>query len=118
QAYRRCLGFRTFITAGDQGRERFAEEAHIFEEYLPYAIVFGSAKKWAGHFEALGIQPQMSGWYVGRTPFLPVAFATGIRHFSSSMTGIMASTPGGSGGSGFSGGFSGGGGGGGGGGSW
>ncbi|MCI0777480.1 MAG: DUF2207 domain-containing protein, partial [Chloroflexi bacterium] len=71
QAYRRCLGFRTFITAGDQGRERFAEEAHIFEEYLPYAIVFGSAKKWAGHFEALGIQPQMSGWYVGRTPFLP-----------------------------------------------
>ena len=118
QAYRRCLGFRTFITAGDQGRERFAEEAHIFEEYLPYAIVFGSAKKWAGHFEALGIQPQMSGWYVGRTPFMPVAFATGIRHFSSSMTGIMGSTPGGSGGSGFSGGFSGGGGGGGGGGSW
>ena len=118
QAYRRCLGFRTFITAGDQGRERFAEEAHIFEEYLPYAIVFGSAKKWAGHFEALGIQPRMSGWYVGRTPFMPVAFATGIRHFSSSMTGIMVSTPGGSGGSGFSGGFSGGGGGGGGGGSW
>ena len=118
QAYRRCLGFRTFITAGDQGRERFAEEAHIFEEYLPYAIVFGSAKKWAGPFEALGIEPQMSGWYVGRTPFMPVAFATGIRHFSSSMKGIMASTPGGSGGSGFSGGFSGGGGGGGGGGSW
>ncbi|MCH7618111.1 MAG: DUF2207 domain-containing protein, partial [Chloroflexi bacterium] len=25
QAYRRCLGFRTFITAGHQGRERFAE---------------------------------------------------------------------------------------------
>ena len=118
QAYRRCLGFRMFITAGDQGRERFAEEVHIFEEYLPYAIVFGSAKQWAGHFEALGIEPQMSGWYVGRTPFMPVAFATGIRHFSSSMTGIMASTPGGSGGSGFSGGFSGGGGGGGGGGSW
>ncbi len=119
QAYRRCLGFRTFMTAGDQGRERFAEQAHIFEEYLPYAIVFGSAKKWAGHFEALGIEPQMSGWYVGRTPFMPVAFATNIRHFSSSMTGIMASTPGGSGGSGFSGGgFSGGGGGGGGGGSW
>ncbi len=119
QTYRRCLGFRTFMTAGDQGRERFAEQAHIFEEYLPYAIVFGSAKKWAGQFEALGIEPQMSGWYVGRSPFMPVVFATNIRSFSSSMTGIMASTPGGSGGSGFGGGgFSGGGGGGGGGGSW
>jgi uncharacterized membrane protein YgcG len=119
QAYRRCLGFRTFVTAGDQGRQRFAEEAHIFEEYLPYAIVFGSAKKWAEQFEVLGIEPQMSGWYVGATPFMPVHFATGIRDFSSSINGVMASTPGSSGGSGFSGGgFSGGGGGGGGGGSW
>jgi len=119
QAYRRALGFRMFVTAGDHGEYRFAEEQHIFEEYLPYAIVFKSAKKWAEQFEALAIEPQTYGWYVGSRPFQAVAFAEGVHDFSSSIGSTLASTPGGSGGSGFSGGgSSGGGGGGGGGGSW
>ena len=120
QMFRRILGFRTFMVAGDQDRERFAEEANIFSEYLPYAIVFGSAKKWAERFEALGIDTGEVGWFVGPRPFMAVAFATGIHDFSSSVGTVMGSTPGASGGSGFSagGGFSGGGGGGGGGGGW
>ncbi len=118
QMYRRCLGFRTFLTAGDQDRQRFAEEANIFEEYLPYAIVFSSARKWAATFEALGIEKTEVDWYVSPTGFVPLQFATNMRAFSASVSTVMASTPGGSGASGFSGGFSGGGGGGGGGGAW
>ena len=119
QMYRRCLGLRLYMTAGDQGRERFAEQANIFEEYLPYAIVFKSARRWAEVFEELGIEPRVSEWYISQRPFDAMAFAGGVREFSSSMSSVMAATPGGSGGSGFSGGgSSGGGGGGGGGGSW
>jgi len=123
QMYRRCLGFRTYMTAGDQDRQRFAEEANIFEEYLPYAIVFKSARKWAATFEALGLQKTEVGWYVSPRGFVPLHLATSVRVFSSSVSTVMASTPGGSGasgfsGGGFSGGFSGGGGGGGGGGAW
>ena len=100
QMYRRCLGFRTYMTAGDQDRQRFAEEANIFEEYLPYAIVFKSARKWAAAFEALGIQKTDVDWYVSPRGLVPLQFATSVCAFSSSVSTVMASTPGGSGASG------------------
>lgn len=117
-AFRRCLGFRLFMTTAETDRMRFAEDENIFHEYLPYAIVYGCVQKWAERFEALGIEPQQPSWYAGAGPFRAMAFAEGMRSFSTSISGAMAATPGGSGGSGFGGGFSGGGGGGGGGGAW
>jgi len=119
EVYRRTLGFREYMTVAETDRQRFNEESGIFEEYLPYAIVFGCVDKWAETFEELGIEPKTSGWYISPHPFAPVAFSHSLHSFSSSMSSAIASTPGGSGGSGFGGGgFSGGGGGGGGGGSW
>jgi uncharacterized membrane protein YgcG len=119
EMYRRVLGFREYMEVAETDRQRFYEDANIFQEYLPYAIVFGSVDKWAKAFEDMGIEPNTSGWYVGTTPFGAVAFSSALQGFSSSMSSAIASTPGGSGGSGFGGGgFSGGGGGGGGGGSW
>jgi uncharacterized membrane protein YgcG len=119
EVYRRILGFREYMTVAETDRQRFNEEAGIFQEYLPYAIVFGCVEKWAEAFEKMGIEPQTTGWYVSPNPFAPVAFSHSLQSFSSSMSSAIASTPGGSGGSGFGGGgFSGGGGGGGGGGSW
>ena len=119
EVYRRCLGFRLYMVTAETDRQKFAEEENIFHEYLPYAIVFGCVKKWAETFEQLGLKPEAE-YYVGTHPFAPVAFAESVRGFSTSISGVMASTPGGSGGSGFSvgGGFSGGGIGGGGGGRW
>jgi hypothetical protein len=117
EAYRRALGFRTYMVTAETDRQRFAEQEQIFHEYLPYAIVFGCVDKWAHTFEALEIAPE-AGYYVGTHPFTPVSFATDLREFSSGLSGVMTATPGGSGSSGFSGGFSGGGGGGGGVGSW
>ena len=119
EVYRRTLGFREYMEVAETDRQRFNEEANLFQEYLPYAIVFGSVDKWAEVFEKLGIEPDTSSWYVSTHAFAPLAFSHSLQSFSSSMSSAIASTPGGSGGSGFSGGgFSGGGGGGGGGGSW
>ena len=120
EMYRRVLGFREYMQVAETDRQRFFEDANIFQEYLPYAIVFGCVDKWAKAFEDMGIEPNTGSWYVGTAPFHTVAFSQSLQGFSSSMSSAIASTPGGSGGSGFSsgGGFSGGGGGGGSVGSW
>jgi uncharacterized membrane protein len=120
EMYRRVLGFREYMQVAETDRQRFYEEANIFEKYLPYAIVYGCVDKWAKAFEDMGIEPSTSNWYVGTTAFHAVAFSQNLNSFSNSLSSAIASTPGGSGGSGFSsgGGFSGGGVGGGGGGRW
>jgi uncharacterized membrane protein YgcG len=117
--YRRCLGFRNYIETAETARQEFAEKANLFQEYLPYAIVFGCVGKWAKAFEGLADEVTQPGWYYGRHPFMAGAFVSSVNDFSESISSVMASTPGGSGSSGFGGGgSSGGGGGGGGGGSW
>ena len=116
-AVRRVLGFRRFILESEKERARFAERAHLFSEYLPYAVVFGCAEKWARAFEGLDVQQQAS-WYVGSRPFTVSGFSHSIDGFATTAVGTISSTPGSSGSSGFGGGSSGGGGGGGGGGSW
>jgi uncharacterized membrane protein YgcG len=118
ETFRRCLGFRLYMVTAETDRQKFAEQANIFHEYLPYAIVMGCVQKWAKAFEGLDLEPE-TGYYVGTRPFVAAHFAEGVRDFSTSVGSVMASTPGSSGGSGFSGGGSSGGGvGGGGGGSW
>jgi hypothetical protein len=119
----RVRGFRRLFDEGEEDvRARFAEQHGIFSEYLPYAIVFGCAEKWAHAFEGLDAEALgTSGWYTGygNHPLGALYIASSMNHFDSVATGTMyASMPSSSGSSGFSGGFSGGGGGGGGGGSW
>jgi uncharacterized membrane protein len=118
-ARRRALGFRRFIDESEKERARFAEQQHLFSEYLPYAVVFGATEKWARAFAGLdGAVPQQS-WYVSPHPFTVAAFSSSMHGFADTTSGSLTSTPASSGSSGFGGGgFSGGGGGGGGGGSW
>ncbi|HEX4490383.1 MAG TPA: DUF2207 domain-containing protein [Acidimicrobiia bacterium] len=113
----RVLGFRRFIVESEKDRAKFAEQANLFSEYLPYAIVFGVVEKWARTFEGLANQPD-TGWYVSSHPFNAILFSQSVNSFATSSVGTLQSMPAGSGGSGFSGGGVGGGGGGGGGGSW
>jgi hypothetical protein len=83
----------------------------VFTRHLPYAIVFGLTEKWAEAFEGLGAPaPGATTWYVGTRPFVYGEFAHSIDGFTVATSGIIASTPAGSGSSGFSGGggFSGG----------
>ncbi len=115
---RRAQGFRRFIEESEKERARFAEQQHLFSEYLPYAIVFGATEKWAHAFAGLDGQLPQPTWYGGPDIFTAAAFSHSIDGFAVTTAGTITSTPAGSGSSGFLGGFSGGGGGGGGGGSW
>jgi hypothetical protein len=121
----RVRGFKELFDVGEGERQRFAESKDIFSKYLPYAIVFGMADKWAATFESLGLSPQEMGvgvWYTSPFGYNPIAFGYAMSSFSTLTTGSIAAalpSTAGSGFGGFSGGgFSGGGFGGGGGGSW
>jgi uncharacterized membrane protein len=117
---RRVNGFRRVIETAEEHTAKWAEQENVFTRFLPYAIVFGVTDRWARAFEVLGEAPgdDMS-WYVSTRPFVYAEFAESLDSFAVTTSGVIASTPSGSGGSGLGGGgFSGGGGGGGGGGSW
>lgn len=122
-----ALGFRTYLTTAEADQIRFEEGEDVFSRYLPYAIVFGVAERWARVFAELAAQGRavaQPGWYAGYYDPLPgvfwaSAFASSMDRFQTVATeSLTAPTPGSSGSSGFSGGFSGGGVGGGGGGGW
>jgi uncharacterized membrane protein YgcG len=117
---RRINGFRRVIETAETHMSRWAEEENVFTRFLPFAIVFGCTEKWAKAFAGLASAPSTdTSWYVSTRPFLYADFAHQMDGFTVTTSGIISSTPAGSGGSGLGGGgSSGGGGGGGGGGSW
>ncbi len=122
---RRLLGFRRYLmtAAGKSG-----PEPDLPDDYLPYAIVFGCANRWAELTAALTDADQAPSWYRSSRPYSPGAvsalsgsayYFTSMHHFAAITSTWIADHAASAGGSGFSGGgFSGGGGGGGGGGSW
>jgi uncharacterized membrane protein len=111
------LGFREFLSRVDSERfKKMITSPEMFEKFLPYAMAFGVADKWAKAFEDIYREPPT--WYVGSTgTFNAMSFSQSISSMSSAASSSMASSPGssgsGSGGGGSSGGGSGGGGGGG-----
>ncbi len=117
-------GFEEYLSRAERNDIHMQEKLDQFEKFLPYAMAFGVANKWARAFE--GLELQTPSWYGGGGSFYPILFVNDLDYATSSWANSMASTPrsqgGGSswsgGGSGFSGGSSGGGGGGGGGGGW
>lgn len=116
ELYQRIKGYELFIGTAEKYRQRFFEKKNMFNEVLPYAIVFGLTRKFSQAMKDMGIKPPRPTWYSGTHPFLPVLFVSDVNDFSKSLSTAIASTPSSSGG--FSGGSSGGGFGGGGGGSW
>lgn len=117
-----ALGFKEYLTTAEAGQIAFEEASNIFSRYLPYAVVFGVADRWARTFaevakaaEAAGQSIAMPTWYLYSGHAFPdfTSIADGVESFSTTSTGTFTSTPGSSGASGFGGGgFSGGGGGG------
>ena len=117
-------GFRRYLETAEADQIRFEEGQDLFSRYLPYAIVFGVADRWAKVFDDLaksGAAVSQPTWYVGHMPYWSYyALGASMNSFETTANSSLVSTPASSGSSGFSagGGFSGGGGGGGGGGSW
>ncbi len=116
QMYVRSRGYRMFVERAEKYRQQFFEKKNLFNEILPYAIVFGLTEKFAKAFAKMGLEPEQPSWYTGSAPFNAVVFGSSMASFSKSFSSAIASTPSSSGSGG--GGFSGGGFGGGGGGSW
>jgi hypothetical protein len=120
----RVEGFRLYLNTAEAEQIQWEEREQIFSRYLPYAMVFGVADRWAKQFQSLATQQADGGsglyWYAGQPGWNMLYFSHSIGSFSTTASGTIASTPpSASGSSGFGGGgFSGGGGGGGGGGSW
>jgi len=114
--YRRALGYRLFISGAEKYRQQFYEKKNLFDEVLPYSIVFSLTEKFAKAMQDIGIKPHQPPWYTGYSAFNPAVFAMSMNSFSKTLSTTMASAPSSSGSGG--GGSSGGGFGGGGGGSW
>jgi uncharacterized membrane protein len=107
------LGFKEYLTTAEAGQIAFEEASNIFSRYLPYAVVFGVADRWARTFadvaqaaEAAGQPLLMPSWYLWSGAAFPDfgSIASGVESFSTTSTGTFTSTPGSSGSSGFSGG--------------
>ena len=119
EMYRRIRGYQLFISTAEKHRQKFFEKKNLFNEVLPYAIVFGLTAKFAQAMKDIGLpEKQMgSGWYYGAHAFNYASFQSSMNSFATSVSSSIASAPKSSGFS-SSGGSSGGGFGGGGGGSW
>ncbi|GAA1960962.1 DUF2207 domain-containing protein [Microbacterium deminutum] len=122
-------GLKEFIEWAEADRIRMlqspqgAERVHVdttdvrqvlwlYEQLLPYAVVFGQEKQWAKELADLYGPDNSPTWYVGSGGFNASSFSSGIATMSAS-TSASSSTSGGSGGGGSAGGGGGGGGGGG-----
>jgi len=120
-------GFRTYLATAEADQLKFEEGEDIFSKYLPWAIIFELADRWAricGDLVAMGRLPNETPyWYIGNYPM--TAFNTSFLTSSLTSAATPVASSSGAGGTGFGGGsafggggFSGGGGGGGGSGSW
>ncbi|NIT03450.1 DUF2207 domain-containing protein, partial [Candidatus Saccharibacteria bacterium] len=54
EAVRRASGFKLFISKAEKHHQQFNERINRFDQFLPYAMVFGVVGKWVGAFEKLG----------------------------------------------------------------
>ena len=108
-----ALGFKEFLSRVEEERyKKMITSPEMFERFLPFAMAFGVAEKWATAFKDIYREPPT--WYVGSSGrFNVVDFSHSIDSMSSAAASSMSSSPSssGSGGGGSSGGGSGGGGG-------
>lgn len=56
-----ALGFREYLTKAEANQIRFEEATDLFSRYLPYAMVFGVADRWARVFADVARSAQLRG---------------------------------------------------------
>src|SRR6185295_19087769 len=59
------LGFKRYLVTAEARQIRFEEAQDIFSRYLPYAIVFGVADRWAGTFSEVAEAATAAGHSLG-----------------------------------------------------
>ncbi len=120
EMWSRVGGFARFLTTDSaETRFDFAQKMDLYPRYLPWAIVFGSADKWAQRYRDQGIEPPTVPWLIWSGSSSGFSMTSMSDSFNSSITGAASAyaasqaASSGGGGGGFSGGSGGGGGGGG-----
>lgn len=103
-------GFELYLRTAEADQIRFEEGVDIFSRYLPWAMTFGCADRWARVFEELaarGVALAQPGWYVGPGTGFYAGYYTGLATNMSNFEGASAAasaTDSSGGGSGFGGG--------------
>lgn len=110
KAHWQLKGFKLYLTTAEKYRVQWQEDNHIFEKFLPYAVAFGVADKWAKTFADISLP--RPDWYSGSGNWNSLYALHALNSFSTSFSSSTVPSSGGSSAG------SGGGGGGGGGGSW
>ncbi len=104
------LGFRQYLVTAEANQIRWEEAQEIFSRFLPFAIVFGVADRWAKTFQEVAAAAAAAGqvvimpdWYIYHGTLFPDfgSIVDGVDSFSTTASGTFQSTPGSSGGSGF-----------------
>lgn len=57
-----ALGFKQYLETAEADQIKFEEAADIFSRYLPYAIVFGVADRWAKVFGEVAARARVEGY--------------------------------------------------------
>ncbi len=116
---RRIEGFKLYLQTAERYRQKFNEKENIFDEFLPYAIMFNMTKEWIKKMKIMYGEEKFNSyapyWYTSFSSgaFDANTFTDSIQSLSSEIASDLSSSPSGSGGVGASGGGGGGGGGGG-----
>ena len=55
------LGFRQYLVTAEANQIRWEEAQDIFSRFLPFAIVFGVAERWAATFEEVAAAAAAAG---------------------------------------------------------
>ena len=86
-------GFELYLRTAEANQIKFEEGIDVFSRYLPYAMVFGVADRWAKVFAELGAmgqyEPNLS-WYYGANLYNSYAFATALGNMSHGFSNAMA----------------------------
>ncbi|HMR49615.1 MAG TPA: DUF2207 domain-containing protein [Arachnia sp.] len=109
-------GFELYLRTAEADQIKFEEGVDVFSKYLPYAMIFGVADRWAKVFSELGqrgVYDADLSWYYGANLYNAYFFSSALNTVSSSLSsamnsavaaGMTSSTGSSSGFSGFSGG--------------
>ena len=55
------LGFKEYLMTAEAGQIEFEEASNVFSRYLPYAVVFGVADRWASTFAQVAQAAEAAG---------------------------------------------------------
>lgn len=96
------LGFKKYIATAEAKQIKFEEAADLFNRYLPYAMVFGLADRWAGVIGEVARSAELAGYGnimgdIASDPFFWMFYGDDLVYLGAEALGGMADLLGGAG---------------------